>query len=110
MNQLKEIRKLHGKKQQDLANFLNVTHKAISFYELGQRDIPNASLIKLAEHLNVSIDEILGYKPIQVKDKEAIQILDMYLTLPPDKKVCAREYIYFLSNTCQNKQPIQQDK
>ena len=60
MNRIKELRLYKNMTQQDLANFLNVTPKAISFYELGQRDIPNATLQKLADHFHVSTDFLLG--------------------------------------------------
>lgn len=60
MNKLKELRLQHKKTQKDLANFLNVTPKAISFYELGQRDIPNDALLKLADVYHVTTDELLG--------------------------------------------------
>jgi len=60
MNRLREIRKQHDETQQDVANFLNLTPKAISFYEKGERDIPNATLQKLADHFHVTTDEILG--------------------------------------------------
>lgn len=60
MNRLKDLRAIRGLTQNDLADLLHVTRKAISFYELGQRDIPNDSLLILAKHFNVSTDFILG--------------------------------------------------
>ena len=50
MNRLKSLREKRNKTQQDIADFLNVTQKAVSFYELGQRDIPNETLQKLADY------------------------------------------------------------
>ena len=60
MNKLKALRIEHQKTQQDIANFLNVTQKAVSFYELGQRDIPNETLTKLADYFHVTTDYLLG--------------------------------------------------
>ena len=60
MNRLKYLREQRKKTQQDIADFLNVTQKAVSFYELGQRDIPNETLDKLASYFCVSTDYILG--------------------------------------------------
>ena len=60
MNRLKELRLKHEKTQQEIAAFLNVTPKAVSFYELGQRDIPNETLQKLANYFHVSTDYLLG--------------------------------------------------
>lgn len=126
MNRLREIRKKHNKTQQDIANFLNLTPKAISFYEKGERDIPNATLQKLADFFHVSTDYLLGRDEeqptddiarilLQSEEKEkrpnrTLEMLRTYAALPSDKKTCVREYVAFLSNTCQNKQPIQQNK
>jgi len=60
MNRLKELRIQHDKTQKDIADLLNVTPKAISFYELGQRDIPNESLKILSDYFHVTTDALLG--------------------------------------------------
>ena len=60
MNRLKHLREVHEKTQQDIADYLHVTQKAVSFYELGQRDMPNAVLEKLASYFHVSTDYLLG--------------------------------------------------
>ena len=60
MNRLQELRLKRGETQQDIAGHLALTRKAISFYELGQRDIPNDVLIKLAKHFHTTTDYILG--------------------------------------------------
>lgn len=59
MNRLRYLREQHEKTQQDIADFLHVSQKAVSFYELGQRDMPTAVLEKLASYFHVSIDYIL---------------------------------------------------
>ena len=46
--------------QKDLAEYLNLTPKMISFYELGQRVPPSDIILKLAERFNVSTDYLLG--------------------------------------------------
>lgn len=59
-NRLKELRIENNYTQKELADFLGVTPKAVSFYELGQRQIPNESLVKLSVKFAVSTDYILG--------------------------------------------------
>lgn len=58
---LKELRKKHGITQKELADFLHITAKAISFYELGEREPSNGDLIKMADYFEVSTDYLLGH-------------------------------------------------
>lgn len=67
MNRLKELRIKHDKTQREIADLLNVTPKAISFYELGQREIPNESLKILANFFSVTTDVLLGREPSNVE-------------------------------------------
>ena len=78
MNRLKELRTKHDRTQQDVADYLNITQRAVSNYELGKRDIPNDILKKLADYYHVTTDEILGHEPLKRGllgdlDKKAIQ-------------------------------------
>lgn len=59
---IKELRISNGLTQKDLAAFLGLTPKMISFYELGQRTPPSDIILKLAEKFNVSTDYLLGNK------------------------------------------------
>ena len=59
----KRIRDLREDKditQKEMARVLNCSQQVYSNYELGQRDIPTAILIKLARFYNTSIDYLLG--------------------------------------------------
>ena len=47
-------------KQKEVANYLHCSQQVYSNYELGQRDIPTAVLIALANLYGVSIDYLLG--------------------------------------------------
>lgn len=64
---LKELRCSHDLTQKDIADFLGITPKTISFYELGQRMPPPESLSKLALKFNVSVDYLLGLTDIPDK-------------------------------------------
>ena len=48
--------------QAELAAYLGVTPKAVSFYELGQREPSNEMLVALAQKFNVTTDYLLGIK------------------------------------------------
>ena len=100
MNRLKELRLKHDKTQQEIADFLNLTPKAISFYELGQRDIPNETLQKLADFFHVSTDYILGREEKQSPFAALPvvgNIIKMFAALSPQKQEQAASYIAFLA-------------
>ena len=78
MNRIRALREKHEKTQQDLADFLNLSQKAVSFYELGQRDIPNDVLKKLANYFRVSTDYILGRENIglyEMRDTKRVPVI-----------------------------------
>lgn len=59
----KRIRDLREDKdltQKQMAELLNCPQQVYSNYELGQRDIPTETLIRLAQLHNVTTDYILG--------------------------------------------------
>ncbi len=59
---IRDLREDNDLTQKQLASILNCSQQVYSNYELGQRDIPTAILIKLADYYNVSTDYILGRK------------------------------------------------
>lgn len=100
MNRIKALREQHEKTQQDLADFLNLSQKAVSFYELGQRDIPNDVLKKLADYFHVSTDYILGREEKQSPFAALPvvgNIIKMLAALSPQKQEQAASYIAFLA-------------
>lgn len=56
----KELRQHHGYNQSQVAKAIFVTQNAYSYYENRKRDIPTATLIRLADFYDVSVDYILG--------------------------------------------------
>ncbi|MGN1193993.1 MAG: helix-turn-helix domain-containing protein [Acutalibacteraceae bacterium] len=56
---LKEIRKSRGITQLKLAMDLNISQNTISRYETGEREADYATLIKIADYFNVSLDYLL---------------------------------------------------
>ena len=57
---IRDLREDRDLKQKDIAEYLNCSQRAYSNYELGNRNIPNEVLIKLANFYDVSIDYLLG--------------------------------------------------
>lgn len=60
MNRLKFLREDKNLKQSDIANLLNISSAAYSYYENEKRDIPTTTLKILADYYKVSIDYLLG--------------------------------------------------
>ena len=60
MNNLKKIRNLNNMTQVEVANSLNISQSAYSFYENGRNEPSVEILIQLSKLYNVSIDELLG--------------------------------------------------
>ena len=59
LKRLKDLRKNHQLKQQNLAEVLKITRQQYSLYEVGTREIPVHHLKTLAQFYNISTDYIL---------------------------------------------------
>lgn len=57
---IRNLREDSDKKQQELADYLNVRQTTYSKYELGKINIPIEVFIKLADYYDVSVDYLLG--------------------------------------------------
>lgn len=57
---IRELREDADLTQMEMARFLNCSQQVYSNYELGQRDIPTAVLIALAQYHKTTTDYILG--------------------------------------------------
>ena len=82
MNRIKELRVQNKETQEELGKIVNLSKATISKYESGELDISNDTLIKLADHYNVSIDYLLGRtsdEPIQIAAsmKDGLDISDL---------------------------------
>ena len=74
MNKLKELRYMRGVSQQVVANLLNVTKATYSRYESGAFEPNQASLIKLANYFNVTIDYIIGREVMETNINQGVKI------------------------------------
>ena len=59
---LKEYRLSRGETQKNFAAFLGMTERGYRNYELGKREPELSVLIRLADLLNVSLDDLVGRK------------------------------------------------
>lgn len=60
MVRLREIRKSRGLTQEELGDLVGLTKASISFYESGKQDPGVDTLKRIADVLNVSVDNLLG--------------------------------------------------
>ncbi|MCH5269316.1 MAG: helix-turn-helix transcriptional regulator [Lachnospiraceae bacterium] len=67
---IRNLREDNDKKQQELADYLNIKQTTYSKYELGKINIPIEVFIKLADYYGVSIDYIVGRTPSRCCYKE----------------------------------------
>lgn len=56
---LRYLRDKAGEKQKDIAELLEVSEMTVSRYESGENEPEIKKIIKLAEHFNITIDELL---------------------------------------------------
>ena len=111
MNRLKEARKAKGMTQIQVSSLIGLSQNGYSDWETGRNRIDDASLQRLSEIFDVSIDYLLGLSDIKkppvsedderlkevlanvdAKTREAIELLDQ---LTPDNLERAKEYIRF---------------
>ena len=57
---IRNLREDNDKKQQELADYLNIKQTTYSKYELGKINVPIEVFIKLADYYGVTIDYIVG--------------------------------------------------
>ena len=62
---IRNMREDMDKTQTEVAEYLNCSQVAYSYYEIGKRDIPTALLIRLATYYQCSIDYLLGVTDVK---------------------------------------------
>ena len=84
---LKELRKIKGLYQGDIARILGVTRQAVSQYERGEREPSYEMLEKLADYFNVDMNYLLGKEEHSTYfiDPEIAEIAD-FLHKHPEHK------------------------
>lgn len=62
MRNFKKYRQLNKEKQTDVANWLGVDRSTYSKYEAGASEPPFSTLVRLSEHWNASVYDLMGYE------------------------------------------------
>lgn len=62
MRNFKEYRLSHKEKQTDVANWLGVDRSTYAKYETGDTEPPFSTLVRLAEHWDASVYDLMGYE------------------------------------------------
>jgi len=77
MNRIKELRSEKNMTQVDLAKILKISDRAVGYYENGDREPDQETLMKLADFFGVSIDYLLGRTNIRntsASNQDEIQV------------------------------------
>ena len=90
---LKKFRKQKNLSQTELSKMLNYGYTAIANYESGRNEPAFDNLIKLAEVLDVTIDELLGVS-LSAEEK---QLISAFKKLDNEKKENHFEFVEYLS-------------
>lgn len=102
---LVELRKSKGITQESLAEKVGLSRRAVAYYETeGPRPPDGATLLKIAQILGVSVDQLLGAKAIRKKrpsPKEArlLNRLQKVQDLPVQDQRAVLKYIDALAKT-----------
>ncbi len=83
MRNFKKYRQLNKEKQTDVANWLGIERSTYAKYETGATEPPFSTLVRLAEHWNASVYDLMGYEDaksstddISGAKREMIKIVD----------------------------------
>ena len=71
-NRIRDLREDMDLRQLDVSNATGIDQKTLSNYETGKTNPDSISLIKLAEFFDVSIDYLVGYSKINIKNNQDV--------------------------------------
>lgn len=113
MNRIRELRQLNGLRQVDFAKELGIAQSTLSTWESGRYEPDSASLLKLAQYFNVSVDYLLGRDEDTKKEPAAnsggelsgidAELYELLMGLPDDKLQDAMNYVRYLKSLSDNK-------
>ena len=87
---LQLLRRQKGLTQEDLADVFGVTSQSISKWELGINCPDITMLPKIADFYEVSIDELIGYKPMSSINSIYIDVIWYCLFFEKISEFCLR--------------------
>ncbi len=100
-DRLVKIRKAKGLSQYDLADMTGISHRMIVHYEKWIKKLSPETLMRLARALNVTIDELVGYKAVQEKQilsRNVLHNAKLLDSLPLDDRKTVLKMIATLNN------------
>ena len=107
---IKNLRAKYNITQAELAAYLGVTPKAVSFYELGQREPSNEMLVALAQKFSVTTDYLLGLQEPQNKgfilNADEKNVLNKYRQLDSEDQEEIKAMIDFKISKLQEKEKL----
>ncbi len=88
---IRKLRKAHGWTQVELARKLKASQKVVTTYENNQRTPTLENLKKLAAIFNITLDELVGVKDVQIvseqphmhRNSRVAKVQNLYEKLPP---------------------------
>ena len=90
---LKTLRLEQGLTQEQLANAIQVSQSTIHLWENGKTDVTGFYLVKLAQVLKVSADELLGIETLPPRTDITNNILGMLNTMSDKEREICQELI-----------------
>ena len=87
--QIQRIRKQRGLSQIQLGDLLGVSQQVVTNYERGLREPNIEMMLKIAEIFDVSIEVLIGEKPIPQSDstpRAVLKRIEVVKKLPPEKQ------------------------
>ncbi len=79
------LRTEREKSQQDMADYLQITRQAYSYYETGKRQPDYETLLKLGEYFNISVDDLLN-EDMSDRDENLVILNRNAKKLSPEKR------------------------
>lgn len=103
---IKFLRKSNNLSQQELATIIGVSRSTIAMWETAGSQPDNASLLKLADYFNVSVDYLLGREDEDTKKEIAalpdddlnLEIIKLLAELSPETREMALKILQTLKD------------
>jgi len=108
---LKRLRKKFGLTQEELAKLSGVSRRMITYYETNPAEPSIKRVEKIAKVLNISIEELVGYKKMDVNlksnfsniDSRTLKKFKQILSLTPEQRHMVYAFVDSLTNKNKDK-------
>ena len=96
-NNLIKYRKIKGYTQDDLAEKMGVSRQSVSKWENGESMPEVSKIVKIADYLEVSMDELFGREKIVKTEQNVVSMQDVKIGLKPNTILFMIICVFFLS-------------